>query len=531
MTQASYDYIIVGAGSAGCVLANRLSANGRFQVLLLEAGPADRNPWIHIPIGYGKLIHNPSVNWCYQTEPEPETADRPIFWPRGKVLGGSSSINGLVYIRGQQQDYDAWAAAGCDGWSYDEVLPYFRRSERQQRGGDRYHGTEGPLGVSDLDERNLLCESFIDSARELGIAHNPDFNGERQEGVGYFQLTTWRGLRSSTATAFLRPARKRPNLHVRTGVQALRIVIEGGTARAVDCLVRGRETTFSVRREILISAGAINSPHLLQVSGVGPESLLEEHAIPVRVPLPGVGSNLQDHYQVRHILRSRLPITLNDRLAGPGGKLAVGLEYLLRRRGPLTVGAGQVGAFVRVLPESRRPDVQFHVMPFSADAPGKGLHRFSGFTASVCQLRPASRGTVRLRSADPLVPPEIRAGYLTEPEDCRTIVEALKLSRRIAATAPLADLIDGEFLPGSDVQGEDALLDCARATGGSIFHPAGTCAMGTDALAVVDPRCRVHGVSGLRVVDASVMPQLVSGNTNAPVIMIAERVADWILER
>ena len=530
MTQASFDYIIVGAGSAGCVLANRLSADGRTRVLLLEAGPADRDPWIHIPIGYGKLIHKPSVNWCYQTEPEPSTADRAIFWPRGKVLGGSSSINGLVYIRGQRQDYDGWAEAGCHGWSYDEVLPYFRRSERQQRGSNGYHGTDGPLGVSDLDERNLLCESFITSANRLGIDSNPDFNGEGQDGVGYFQLTTWNGFRSSAATAFLRPARKRRNLRVLTNAQVLQIVIDGGKARGVHYRLDGHERTVSARREVVVCAGAINSPQLLQLSGVGPAELLEEHGIPCRVPLPGVGGNLQDHYQVRHILRSRQPITLNDRLATLTGKLAVGLEYLLRRRGPLTVGAGQVGAFVRVLPESQRPDVQFHVMPFSADAPGKGLHRFSGFTASVCQLRPASRGSVRLRSADPLAPPAIHAGYLTRPEDCRTIVEALKLSRRIAATPPLADLIDGEFLPGSDVQGDEALLDCARSTGGSIFHPAGTCAMGSGALAVVDPRCRVHGVQGLRVVDASVMPQLVSGNTNAPVIMMAERVADWILE-
>lgn len=525
-----WDYIIIGAGSAGCVLANRLSANGRHRVLILEAGPMDRNPWIHIPVGYAKLIFNPAVGWCYETEPEENTGGRRIAWPRGRVVGGSSSINGLVYIRGQAADYDHWAQLGNRGWGYADVLPYFRRSECQARGEDAYHGVDGPLTVSDLADKHQLCEAFITGAEEIGIPRNPDFNGARQEGAGYYQLTTRNGLRCSSAKAFLKPALKRSNLKLMTNAQVEGLTFDGNRVTGVRCRAGGQMRTLTARAEVILSAGSINSPQILQLSGIGPAEVLGPVGISVRHNLPGVGENLQDHYQVRNVARATKPITLNDQMATLTGKIGIGLDYLLRRRGALTISAGQVGVFARTRPDLEEPDMQIHFMTLSTDQPGKSLHSFSGFTSSVCQLRPESRGHVRVVSADPFAKPAITANYLSTPTDRGVTVAALRLSRAILAAPTMRALVAEEVIPGASVQSDAELLDFARQKGGSIFHPVGTCKMGDDTMAVVDDRLRVHGIDGLRVADASIMPTLVSGNTNAPAIMIGEKAADLILE-
>lgn len=530
MTDSDYDYVIVGAGSAGCVLADRLSANGRHQVLILEAGGHDWNPWIHIPVGYAKLIFNPAVNWGYETEPEPETGDRRIHWPRGKVLGGSSAINGLVYIRGNRGDYDQWRQAGCIGWGYDDVLPLFRRSEAQARGADLYHGDEGPLAVSDLADAHPLCEAFIAGAEEVGIPRNTDFNGVRQEGAGYYQLTTRRGLRCSAAKAFLKPALKRKNLRLKKQAQVRRVLFDGRRATGVEIETGAGSQRITARREVILAAGAINSPQLLELSGIGPADHLRSLGVEVLADRPAVGENLQDHYQVRHVIKASQPVTLNDRMLSLGGRIGIGLDYLLRQRGPLTVSAGQAGVFARTAPELEYPDIQIHFLTLSTDQPGKSLHPFSGFTSSVCQLRPESRGSVHIASADPATAPQIWARYLTAPADRVTILAGMRLSQRILRSDALAPFVAEELKPTADAQSDAELLDYARATGGSIFHPVGTCRMGADADSVVDPSLRVRGVSGLRVVDASIMPTLISGNTNAPAIMIGEKGADLILE-
>ncbi len=529
MSEATFDYIIVGAGSAGCVLADRLSADGRHRVLILEAGGRDWNPWIHIPVGYAKLFFDQRVNWGYWTEPEDAAGGRRIYWPRGKVLGGSSSVNGLIYIRGNSADYDQWRQAGCAGWGYDDVLPYFKRSEDQVRGADEHHGAGGPLAVSDLSEAHPLCEAFIAAAEQTGIPRNADFNGARQEGAGYYQLTTRNGLRCSAAKAFLRPARRRANLTIQPNAHVLRVAFDGRTATGVDCHVGGERRRFIARREVILSAGAINSPQLLELSGIGSADRLSGLDIDIVADAPGVGENLQDHYQVRHILKATRPITLNDRMSTLSGRLRIGLDYALRRRGPMTVSAGQVGVFAKTAAHLDMPDVQIHFLTLSTDLPGKSLHPFSGFTSSVCQLRPQSRGHVHISEPDPRQPPKIAARYLTDPADCATMVAAMRLNRRILNAPALAHLLAEEVRPAPDRTSDDDLLAYARETGSSIFHPVGTCRMGDDPGSVVDPRLRVRGVSGLRVVDASIMPTLISGNTNAPAIMIGEKGADMIL--
>ena len=525
-----FDYVIVGAGSAGCVLANRLSADGKYSVLLLEAGPKDTNPWIHIPLGYGRLFKEKTVNWMYQTEPEPGLGGRTVFQPRGKVLGGSSSINGLLYVRGQHEDYDRWRQHGNIGWGFDDVLPYFKKAENQERGADDFHGVGGPQPVSNLTHADPLSAAFIEAAAETGIPKNPDFNGATQEGAGFFQTTTRYGRRASTAVSYLRPARDRKNLRIETSALAQRILFDGRRAVAIEYRKEGALRTARARKEMLVSSGAYNSPQLLQLSGVGPADLLRKHGIDVVLDAPGVGHDLQDHLQVRVVMRCTKPITLNDVVNSPARKALAGLQYAAFRTGPLSIAAGTSGAFFKTNPRLATPDIQIHFLPFSTDKMGEKLHPFSGFTASVCQLRPESRGWLRIRSADPSAPPEIRINYLATEADRSANVEGLKILRKILHAPALRPYVVEEVDPGKTVSTDEELLSYCRARGSTIYHPTSTCRMGNDPLAVVDQRLRLRGIQGLRVVDASVMPDLVSGNTNAAIIMIAEKASDMILE-
>jgi choline dehydrogenase len=524
-----FDYIVVGAGSAGCVLANRLSADGKHSVLLLEAGPKDSNVWIHVPLGYGRLFKEKTVNWMYQTEPEPGLDGRSVFQPRGKVLGGSSSINGLLYVRGQHEDYDRWRQRGNNGWGYDDVLPYFRKAENQARGADDFHGVGGPLPVSNLSHADPLSAAFIEAAAETGIPRNADFNGATQEGAGYFQTTTRYGRRASTAVAYLRPAKNRTNLHIETSALAQRILFDGRRAVAVEYRKDGSLRTARARKEILVSSGAYNSPQLLQLSGVGPAELLRRHGIDAVLDAAGVGNDLQDHMQVRVVMRCTQRITLNDVVNSPARKVMAGLRYAAFRTGPLSIAAGTSGAFFKTNPRLATPDVQIHFLPFSTDKMGEKLHSFSGFTASVCQLRPESRGSLRIRSADPAAPPEIRINYLATEVDRTTNVEGLKILRKILHAPALRPYVVDEVDPGAKVSTDEELLNYCRQRGSTIYHPTSTCRMGSDPLAVVDQRLRVRGLEALRVVDGSIMPDLVSGNTNAAIIMIAEKASDMIL--
>jgi choline dehydrogenase len=531
MDGSEFDYVIVGAGSAGCVLANRLSEDPGIKVALIEAGGRDSNPWIHIPAGYYRNFSNPAVTWQFGSGPEPHLDGRTIPWPRGRVLGGSSAINGLLYVRGQAQDFDVWRQLGNVGWSYEDVLPYFKRSEDQERGADDYHGAGGPLGVADVRLRqNALCEAFIEACAAAGIPRNNDFNGASQEGAGYFQLTNRNGRRCSAAVAYLRPARGRPNLHVLTGALVHGVELAGKCATGVRFARDGRVETARAAREVILAAGAIGSPHILQLSGIGPAGTLKAAGVATRHELAGVGENLQDHLQVRFVYACNGPGSLNDVWHSRWQQLLTGVEYAFTRRGILTIGAGAVGAFARSRPDVELPDIQFHFLPLSADRPGQGLHKFSGVTATVCQLRPESRGTLSIASADPAAHPKIVSNYLAVEADRRVLLDGMKLVRRATSQPAFARHVVREHLPGLDVTSDEALMAYARAYATTVFHPCGTCKMGSDARAVVDARLKVHGIAGLRVADASIMPTMTSGNTNAPTIMIGEKAADMIRE-
>ena len=526
----AYDYVIVGAGTAGCALANRLSADADQRVLLLEAGGKDNYLWVHIPVGYLYTQNNKRTDWCFKTEAEPGLNGRALNYPRGRVLGGCSSINGMIYMRGQARDYDHWRQLGNSGWAWDDVLPYFRRSEDFYQGADELHGDEGEWRVEQQRLSWEILDAFREAAAETGIPKTEDFNRGDNEGCGYFHVNQRAGFRWSTSKAFLRPAKGRRNLTVLTGVHARKLCFEGRRAVGLELIHEGRPVSVTARREVILAAGAVGSPQLLQLSGIGPGALLQGFGIPVRHELPGVGENLQDHLQIRTIFKVSNARTMNERANSLLGRVGMGLEYILFRRGPLTMAPSQLGAFAKSDAARETPDLQYHVQPLSLPKFGDPLDPFPAITASVCNLRPESRGHIRIQSPDPLAAPSIRPNYLSTPGDRLVAARAIRLTREIMAAPALAKYRPEEYRPGPAAESDEELAKAAGDIGTTIFHPVGTAKMGGDETAVVDARLRVRGLEGLRVIDASVMPSITSGNTNAPTLMIAEKGADMIKE-
>ena len=528
-----FDYIVTGAGSAGCVVAARLSENGRYRVLLLEAGPPDTNPWIHIPLGFARTYVNPKVNWKFETQPQPQLKNRKLYLPRGKTLGGSSSINGMVYIRGNHGDYDEWRQRGCEGWDWDSVLPFFKKAENQARGEDEFHGVGGPLHVSDQPAKFELAEAALLACEQAGIPRNPDFNGAQQEGCGYYQTTTHRRRRWSTAKAYLEPAKGRANLEIRTGAHATKLLIENDRAVGVEYHTAQGRRTARAGREVVVSGGAYGSPQLLQLSGIGPAEHLQDMGIPVVRDMQAVGANLHDHFNTNISWRCAKAITLNDLENSWPRKIGAAIQYALFRSGPMASNGIHAGLFTRSDPRLERPDLQINIFEWSTlerGASGVKPHPFPGFTLMPVHLRPDGRGTVRLTSPDPLAPPAVLFDYLRSEYDIRALLTAIHLCRDIAARPALKPYVVHELLPGETIQSDAALIEYVRETGVSNQHPTSSCAMGHGPNTVVDPRLRVHGIAGLRVADASIMPVVVGGNTNAPTIMIGEKCATMMLE-